>query len=130
MGVEIVWMAVRSLVGGEQRISCKWTECVQRDFELWDGLIPFGDWKAGIGATKGGDDVVLCCSPGTFGSVRSVVAWWDKFDGGKVCAKEIVQISGGFVVKAHDVNFVADAGKENECDLVGAHIFWRSAILH
>ena len=51
VGVEIVWVAVRSLVGGEQRISCKWTERVQRDFELWDGLIPFGDWKVGIGAT-------------------------------------------------------------------------------
>ena len=74
--------------------------------------------------------MVLCCSPGTFGSVRSVVAWWDKFDGGKICAKEIVQVSGGFVVKAHDVNFVADAGEENERGAVGAHIFWRSAVLH
>ena len=74
--------------------------------------------------------MVFSGAPSAFGTIRSVVAWWDKFDGGKVCAKESVQISRCFVVEAHNVDFVANSSEESKGSTVGTHVLLRSATFH
>ena len=84
---------------------------IQRDFGLWQELVPVVHWKCFIGGAQHGDEVVLVRSDTAFSCVPAVTVRWDQLEIDVLELHMALHVKGCFVVKALELWSEATRGK-------------------
>ncbi len=71
---------METLIGRDRGVGAKRTKQVQGQFDLWQDGVEKVERERRVSGAERGNDVVLDCTNGTFGSVGSVVIWGDIFN--------------------------------------------------